>query len=101
MVGSQVLRAVGGLIAQLPPLPPPEAPPGSERILDVVSYLRWGAGAAILAAFFGGLILFTGGRMADHHRFGRMGTITMLAAVGAGFLYGIGYLVLSAFAAPA
>lgn len=101
MLGSQLLQALGGLIAQLPPQPAPIPPPGSDRIIDVLGYLRWGAGAAIVAGFLAGLILFAGGRIADHHRFGRMGTITMLASIGAAFLYGVGYAVLTAFAAPA
>ena len=80
------------------PDPAPVAPPGAEQITEVIGYLRWGAGAAIIAGFLAGLILFAGGRVADHHRFGRMGTITMIASVGAAFLYAVGWQILSAFA---
>lgn len=80
------------------PDPGPVAPPGAEQITEVISYLRWGAGGAIVAAFLGGLILFTGGRMADNHRFGRMGTLTMIAAVGGAFLYAVGWQILNTMA---
>ena len=49
MVGSQLLQMLGGVIAQLPPDPQPVPPPGAERITEVLGYLRWGAGAAIVA----------------------------------------------------
>lgn len=98
MSAAQITEAVSVVLSGLPPLPEAEAPPGSELINQVVGYLRWIAGVAILIGFFAGLALFAGGRIADHHRFGRMGTITMMAAMGSAFLYAIGYSLLSAFA---
>lgn len=80
------------------PNPAPVAPPGAEKITTLIGYLRWGAGAAIVAGFLAGLILFAGGRILDHDRFGRIGATMLVVAVGAAFLYGIGYSVLSAFA---
>jgi hypothetical protein len=94
----QVLDLAGAVVAQLPDNPNPQAPPGAEKVTMILGYVKWGAGAAIVAGFFAGLILFAGGRIADHHRFGRMGTITMFASVGSAFLYAIGYSMLSTFA---
>lgn len=108
MFAVKVMQWIDGLAEPVPPdgdggagvLPDPRpvAPPGADQITEVISYLRWGAGAAIVAAFLGGLILFSGGRMADNHRFGRMGTLTMIAAIGAAFLYAVGWQVLNTFA---
>lgn len=98
MLAAQVIETAAAAVAGLPPLPGAEAPPGSELINQVVGYIRWIAGIAILVGFFAGLALFAGGRIADHHRFGRMGTITMMAAMGSAFLYAIGYPLLTAFA---
>lgn len=98
MLAAQVIETAATVVAGLPPLPGAEAPPGSELINQVVGYIRWVAGIAILLGFFAGLALFAGGRIADHHRFGRMGTITMMAAMGSAFLYAIGYSLLTAFA---
>ncbi|MCF7547274.1 hypothetical protein [Pseudonocardia sp. WMMC193] len=88
-----------GAVLALPGNPNPQAPPGAQNIENVLGYIKWGAGAAIVAGFFAGVALFAGGRIADHHRFGRMGAITMFASVGAAFLYAIGYSVLTTFAA--
>ena len=71
---------------------------GADQITTVISYIRWAAGAAIVAGFLAGLVLFAGGRIADHHRFGRMGTITMVASVGSAFLYAVGWQILNTFA---
>lgn len=98
MLAAQVIETAAAVVAGLPPLPGAEAPPGSELINQVVGYIRWIAGIAILVGFFAGLALFAGGRIADHHRFGRMGTITMMASMGSAFLYAIGYSLLTAFA---
>jgi hypothetical protein len=98
MLAAHITETAAAVVGGLPPLPEPAAPPGSELITQVVGYIRWIAGIAILIGFFAGLALFAGGRIADHHRFGRMGTITMMAAFGSAFLYAIGYALLSAFA---
>lgn len=97
-VPAELLHAPESVLA-LPGNPPPQAPPGAQNIENVLGYIKWGAGAAIVAGFFAGVALFAGGRIADHHRFGRMGAITMFASVGAAFLYAIGYSVLTTFAA--
>jgi hypothetical protein len=78
--------------------PAPVAPPGSEMILKVVGYLKWAAGLALLAGFFGGLLVFAGGRVVDHHRAGRIGTVMILASLFGGILYGVGYTMISTFA---
>lgn len=80
------------------PNPDPTAPPGSTEILGVVGNIKWIAGGALVAGFFGGLIAWVAGRLIDHHRFGRIGLIMMLCAVGGGLLYGIGYQLISHFA---
>jgi hypothetical protein len=84
-------------VAQLPDSPP-VAPPGAEQITLVIGYLRWLALAGIVACFVSGLVMFTGGRVFDHERFGRIGTYLMMAAVGGAFLYAVFLPVLSGFA---
>jgi hypothetical protein len=85
------------VVAQLPDSPP-VAPPGSEQITMVIGYLRWLALAGIVACFVSGLVMFTGGRVFDHERFGRVGTYLMMAAVGGAFLYAVFFPLLSNFA---
>lgn len=80
------------------PNPTPVAPPGSDAILKVVGYSRWGAGLALLIGFFMGLVVWAGGRWVDHHRAGRIGLIMMLCAAAGAILYGIGYQVINHFA---
>lgn len=80
------------------PNPAPVAPPGAEKILELVGNLKWGAGVALLVGFFGGLLVWAGGRWVDHHRAGRIGLIMMLCALAGGILYGIGYQLISHFA---
>lgn len=80
------------------PNPAPVAPPGSEKILEVVGNAKWGAGIALLVGFFVGLVVWAGGRWVDHHRAGRIGVIMMLCALGGGLLYGIGWQLISHFA---
>jgi hypothetical protein len=82
------LALAAAVLAQLPDSPP-VAPPGSEQITQVIGYLRWLALAGIVACFISGLIMFTGGRVFDHERFGRIGTYLMMAAVGGAFLYAV------------
>jgi hypothetical protein len=94
------LAAVADVVpAQGLPNPAPVAPPGAEKITQVVGYIKWGAGLALLAGFFGGLVTFAGGRLVDHHRYGRMGSTMMIASIFGGLLYGIGYTMISSFAA--
>jgi hypothetical protein len=80
------------------PNPAPVPPPGAEKILELVGNLKWGAGVALLVGFFGGLVVWAGGRWVDHHRAGRVGVIMMLCAMAGGILYGIGYQLISHFA---
>jgi hypothetical protein len=87
-----------GVPAQGLPNPAPVAPPGAEKITQVVGYIKWAAGLALLAGFFGGLVTFAGGRLVDHHRYGRMGSTMMIASIFGGLLYGIGYTMISSFA---
>lgn len=99
MLALHITETAVAFVAGLPDLPGAEPPPGSELITQVIGYVRWIAGAAIIVGFLAGLALFAGGRIADHHRFGKMGTITMMASMGSAFLYAIGYSLLSTFAA--
>ena len=89
-----------GILTQLPPNPPPQAPPGSagEKITQVVGMIKWGAGIALLIGFFGGVAVFTGGRLVDHHRIGRVGTMMMMSSVAGAILYAVGYTLLTSFA---
>lgn len=80
------------------PNPGPLAPQGSEKILELVSNAKWGAGIALVAGFFIGLLVWAGGRWVDHHRAGRVGLIMMLCALGGALLYGIGWQIINYFA---
>jgi hypothetical protein len=66
-------------------------------LVNIIAYLKWGALAAIVAAFFGGLIAFTAGRLIDNRRAGNVGALMIIAAFGGGILYGIGYLLIRSF----
>lgn len=96
MIGQ--LCAVLAVVDSGIPNPAPVPPPGAEKILELVGNLKWGAGVALLVGFFGGLVVWAGGRWVDHHRAGRIGVIMMLCALAGGILYGIGYQLISHFA---
>ncbi|MGH3624439.1 MAG: hypothetical protein ACRDQ5_22080 [Sciscionella sp.] len=80
------------------PDPGPRRPPGAEKILEVVGYVRWVAGLSLIVGFLVGLIVWAGGRWVDHHRAGRIGLIMMLCALAGGIFYGIGHQVIVSFA---
>ncbi|NMI00628.1 hypothetical protein [Pseudonocardia acidicola] len=88
------------VLAQLPPNPTPQAPPGTagDRINQVVGMVKWAAGISLLVGFFGGVAVFAGGRLVDHHRIGRVGTMMMMSSVAGAILYAVGYTLLSSFA---
>jgi hypothetical protein len=90
-----------GMLSQLPPNPAPQPPPGGagEKITQVVGMVKWAAGIALLVGFFGGVAVFTGGRLVDHHRIGRVGTMMMMSSVAGAILYAVGYTILTTFAA--
>ena len=76
----------------------PTPPDGANQILKVLGNFKWGAGIALAFTFFGGLIAWTAGRVVDHHRFGRVGVIMMLCAVGGGILYAVVPTLIETFA---
>lgn len=80
------------------PNPPAGPPPGADKILTIIGYIKWGAGAALITGFFAGVVVFAGGRWIDHHRAGRVGTTMILASLFGALLYGIGYTMISSFA---
>lgn len=84
-------------LVQVPDIDP-KAPPGAAKIKGIVAYIKWGAGIALLVAFFAGLIVWAGGRWVDHHRAGKIGVIMMLCALGGAILYAIGYSLINSFA---
>jgi hypothetical protein len=86
----------GRLLAQIPN-PPPSPPPGSEKIVELVGNVRWGAGVALIIGFLVGLVAWAGGRWVDNHRFGRLGLIMMLCALAGGILYAVGWQLISYF----
>ncbi|WP_017975791.1 hypothetical protein [Actinopolyspora halophila] len=93
----QYFEVLMPILAQIPN-PGPEAPPGADAILGVVSNIKWGAGVALLVGFFVGVLVWAGGRWVDHHRAGKVGVVMMLCALGGGILYGIGYQLITHFA---
>ncbi|OLM08437.1 hypothetical protein [Pseudonocardia sp. Ae505_Ps2] len=80
------------------PNPPPQAPPGAAAIENVVSYVRWVAGIAVLGLFFGGIVAATAGRMWDHHGSGRLGARMIVGSLALAVLFGLGYTLISQFA---
>ncbi len=98
MLTHTLAQLAGTVVTQLPPNPAPIAPPGAEKITEILGYVKWGAGIALIIAFFGGLAIFTGGRLVDHHRIGRVGTMMMMSSIAGAILYAIGYTMLSQFA---
>ncbi|OLM09066.1 MULTISPECIES: hypothetical protein [unclassified Pseudonocardia] len=83
------------------PNPDPAAPPGSQAITNVVSYVRWIAGICILGLFFGGIVAATAGRLWDHHGSGRLGARMIVGSLALAVLFGLGYTLVSQFAASA
>jgi hypothetical protein len=82
------------------PTVPSDPPPGANKILSVVGFVKWAAGAAIIACFLGGIVAFTAGRMFDHHRTGRVGLIFMMAAGVGAVLFAVGPELLNTLAGP-
>jgi CHASE2 domain-containing sensor protein len=80
------------------PNPKPVAPPDSKEILDVLNNIKWLAGAGLMAAFFIGLLVWSGGRWVDHHRAGKVGLVMMMVACVGAVLYGTAYPLISHFA---
>jgi hypothetical protein len=92
MVAHTIVDWVGQL-----PNPAPVEPPGSARILGVVSNVKWAAGVSLIVGFLTGLIVWAGGRWIDHHRAGRIGIVMMLCSIGGAILYGIGWTLINGF----
>lgn len=86
--------------ADVIPVVPVKPPPGSEKILTIVGFVKWGAGVAIIACFLGGVVAFTAGRMFDHHRTGRVGLIFIMAAGVGAVLFAVGPELLNTLAGP-
>jgi len=91
--------AVAVVPAQIPN-PAPAAPPGTAgaAIGQVISIVKWVAGVSLVIGFFGGVAVFAGGRLVDHHRIGRVGTMMMMASVAGAILYAVGYTMITGFA---
>lgn len=100
VVAHAAVDLAGWVPGQVLPNPAPK-PPGGEAqaaIDSVLGMIKWGAGVSLVAAFFGGVALFAGGRLVDHHRTGQIGTRIMMSAVGGAILYACGYSLLTMFA---
>lgn len=91
-------QLLAALPAQDVPNPAPAAPPGAEKLTQILGYLKWIALGACAVAFMGGIIAFTAGRVVDNRRYGNTGALMMLAAVGGAILFGVGPTVLNSFA---
>ncbi|MEK6467182.1 hypothetical protein [Pseudonocardia alni] len=98
---SDSLAQVHLLPAQDIPNPGAEAPPGANAIERVVGYVRWIAGIAVLGLFFGGIVAATVGRLWDHHGSGRTGARLIISSLFLAVLFGLGYTLISQFAATA
>ena len=86
------------VLAHVIPNVEPQAPPGSEKILNIVGFIKWVAGASLAACFLGGIVAFTAGRLFDHHRTGRIGLIFMMASGVGAILYAVGPDILTTLA---
>lgn len=95
---TELSQQISAVLAQGIPNPGPAVPPGADKIMKIVGYLKWGAGLALIAGFFAGVLVFAGGRWVDHHRAGRVGSVMILASLFGALLYGIGYTMISSFA---
>jgi hypothetical protein len=89
------------IAAQAIPAIESQNPPGFDKILEVVGYVRAIAGAAIIACFLAGIVAFTGGRMFDHHHAGRIGLYLLMAAGVGALLFAIGPELLNELAGAA
>lgn len=100
MTMQMFVEQVMAVVTQLPPDPQPAPPPGTVGNLanDILGWLKWAAGVAIIGCFFGGVAVFTAGRLFGNSRTGGAGTVMMVAAIGGVVVFSIGYGVLSALA---
>ncbi|WP_233226282.1 hypothetical protein [Amycolatopsis sp. CA-126428] len=85
-------------LVQIPNPTPVQPEVGGDKILGLLNNVKWGAGVALVAGFFIGLIVWAGGRWVDHHRAGKVGVVMMLCAVAGAILYGIGWSLINSFA---
>ncbi|GLY43027.1 hypothetical protein Amsp01_090500 [Amycolatopsis sp. NBRC 101858] len=85
-------------LAQIPDPTPVKPDVGGDKILGLLNNVKWGAGVALVAGFFIGLIVWAGGRWVDHHRAGKVGVVMMLCAIAGAILYGIGWSLINSFA---
>ncbi|ANY10868.1 hypothetical protein AFB00_31250 (plasmid) [Pseudonocardia sp. HH130630-07] len=105
---SESLNQIHLLPLQDPPPSPPSipeisavAPPGNQMLTRVVGYFMWIAGVCVLGLFFGGIIASTAGRLYDHHGSGRRGAQMIVSSLVLAVLLGLGYTLITAFAAGA
>ncbi|MEV4055140.1 MULTISPECIES: hypothetical protein [unclassified Amycolatopsis] len=85
-------------LVQIPNPTPVQPEVGGDKILGLLNNVKWGAGVALVAGFFIGLIVWAGGRWVDHHRAGKVGVVMMLCAIAGAILYGIGWSLINSFA---
>ncbi|MFB9686164.1 hypothetical protein [Amycolatopsis plumensis] len=85
-------------VVQIPNPTPVQPEVGGDKILGLLNNVKWGAGVALVAGFFIGLIVWVGGRWVDHHRAGKVGVVMMLCAIAGAILYGIGWSLINSFA---
>ena len=72
--------------------------PARRRSSASIGFIKWVAGASLIACFLGGIVAFTAGRLFDHHRTGRMGLIFMMAAGVGAILFAVGPQILNTLA---
>lgn len=96
------LHVVADVVTQAPlaavPNPAPAAPPGSERLEEILSWVKWLALISAVAGFFAGLVVFAAGRMVDHRRAGSTGAMMVISSLAVGLLFGIGPEIITSMA---
>ncbi|GHG09006.1 hypothetical protein GCM10017567_27390 [Amycolatopsis bullii] len=98
MEGAMSAHSVIDWLVQIPNPTPVQPEVGGDKILGLLNNVKWGAGVALVAGFFIGLIVWVGGRWVDHHRAGKVGVVMMLCAIAGAILYGIGWSLINSFA---
>ena len=97
MIASTV-HVVADLFPQAIPNPAPVAPPGADKLNQILSWIKWLALIGAVAAFFGGLIVFGAGRLVDNRRYGSTGAMMIISSMAVALLFALGPQLIQSFA---